>query len=294
MPLTIGTNPDAFGIWSPRDQQRFPASDWLDAVAATGYHEVELGPLGYLGPHGRYIRNELRRRNLSLTAGYLSRLTADPADHAGALARLRHTARLTANAGGRFILAIASFYRDAADTPTGPRRFSTDDWHRFTRLLEDVARIASNEFGLQTVFHPHVDTAVEMPEDIERLMSSTSDRIGLCLDTGQVAYRGSDPAGLLRQWGSRVRYVHLRDLDPDATTLARVADLPFETAVRCGLFCDPGTGLVDFLDFRRAVRETGFSGPAIVERSLLGASPAQAAATADRARRYYESIGLTA
>ena len=257
MVLTIGTNPDAFGIWSPEDQRRFPASDWLDAVAATGYRSVELGPMGYLGPHGRHIRNELRRHHLELTAGYLSRLTPDHKDRATALRRLREAARITADAGGRFILAIAAFYRDASDTPTGPRTFTDLDWNNFVALIEDVARIASNEFGLQTVFHPHVDTAVETPEHIERFMSCTSERVGLCLDTGQVNYRGSSPAELLRRWGPRVRYVHLRDLDPEATTLARVADLPFETAVRTGLFCDPGSGLVDFVEFRRAVVATG-------------------------------------
>jgi inosose dehydratase len=293
MPLAIGTNPDAFGIWSPEDQERFPAARWLDAVAATGYREIELGPIGYLGLDGRSIRNELRRRDLSLTAGYLSRLTPHGSDRLDAIRRLRQTARLTAEAGGRFILAIAAFYRTADDRPVGIRSFDDDQWRDFTHLLDQIARIASNEFGLQTVFHPHVDTAVETPEQIERFMSSTSDRVGLCLDTGQVAYRGADPAAMLQRWNTRVRYLHLRDLDPDITTLARVADLPFETAVRAGLFCDPGTGLVDFSAFTRAVRSTAYRGPVIVERSLFGASPAQAAATADRTRRYYSSIGLT-
>ncbi len=269
-----------------------PWDQWLDSVVAAGYRQIELGSVGYLPTDATQVREELGRRGLSLTAGYVGRLTPDPARREAIRAQVRQVGALVSAAGGPFLVAIAGFYRDAGGVATGPNRLDDDDWQTFVQLLADVAAVASDEFGLRIAYHPHIDTVVETPQDIERLLGDTVDEIGLCLDTGQMAYRGSDPAAVMRRWAGRFTYLHLRDLDPAATALSRELDLPFEAAVRRGLFCDPGSGLIDFEAIAAAVRDVGFDGPAIVERSLLDATPEGATAAAVRAREYFESIGL--
>ncbi|WP_316251369.1 LLM class flavin-dependent oxidoreductase, partial [Pseudomonas viridiflava] len=37
---------------------------------------------------------------------------------------------------------------------------------------------------------------------------------GLCLDTGHLYYAGMDPAATLRQYASRLDYLHFKDIDP--------------------------------------------------------------------------------
>ena len=294
MPLTIGTNPDAWGVWTPEDQRRVPWEQWLDDVASAGYRQIELGSVGYLPTEAARVRHELDRRGLSLTAGYVGRLTPDPRRRESIMAQLRQVGPLVAGAGGRFLVAIAGFYRDDAGRVDGPTRLDADDWQTFIGLIGDLTAVAGAEFGLRIAYHPHIDTVVEAPNDIERLLVDTGDDVGLCLDTGQMAYRGNDPVEVLHRWAGRVTYLHLRDLDPVATATCQGLDLPFEQAVRRGLFCDPGTGLIDFAGLVRAVADVDFDGPVIVERSLLGSLPHEAAAAAVRARRYYESIGLVA
>ena len=293
MPLPIGTNPDAWGIWTADDQRRVPWNRWLDDVAAAGYREIELGSIGYLPQDPARIREELGRRGLALTAGYAGGLTPDPRHRESIMARARETGALVAGAGGRFLVAIAAFSRDATGRPTGPSRLDGDDWRDFVELLGELAARTTGEFGLGLAYHPHIDTVVELPQDVERLLDDTGAAVGLCLDTGQMTYRGNDPVAILRRWTTRVTYLHLRDLDPAITSASQDIDAPFEQAVRRGLFCDPGTGLIEFAPLVAAVRDVGFAGPVIVERSLLDSTPEVASSAALRARRYFESIGLT-
>jgi inosose dehydratase len=289
----LGTNPDAFGIWTLEDRQRFPWWQWLDAVRDTGYHQVELGSPGYL-PAGTQARDELAARGLTATAGYLGRVGPDPAAREALTAALRRVAADVVAAGGSHVLAIPAFYRDVAGVDQGPRHFSGGQWASLSGLLNDLAAVATDEFGLGLAVHAHWDTAVETEAHVDRLLTSTQDGVGLCLDTGQLGYRGVDPVILLRRWAARVNYVHVRDLAPEVTARCRDEDTPFEAAVRRGVFCDPGEGLMDFEGFTAALDDVGYQGPVVVERSLLGASQAEARATAARAARYYERIGLVA
>ena len=74
------------------------------------------------------------------------------------------------------------------DCPT----LNAEQWKHVGKIVADAEKVA-NEFGLDLVFHPHVATYVETPEECERFYDATSHtNVGLCLDTGHCVYGHGD------------------------------------------------------------------------------------------------------
>ena len=87
-------------------------------------------------------------------------------------------------------------------------------FHEGVRALVTHCR----ERGFEAVLRPRVGSLVEAPREIDALLSETD--VGLCLDTGQILLGGGDPVAILREWGSRVGLVYLKD-----ASLARMRDV---------------------------------------------------------------------
>ena len=67
--LSLGTAPDSWGVWFPRDDHQVGWEQYLDEVAEAGYLYTELGPQGFLPQDPGQLRDELARRNLTVTGG---------------------------------------------------------------------------------------------------------------------------------------------------------------------------------------------------------------------------------
>ena len=78
-------------------------------------------------------------------------------------------------------------------------------------IVADAEKVAQ-EFGLDLVFHPHVATYVETPEECERFFDATSHtNVGLCLDTGHCLYGHGNPVHEAEKYKSKLRFVHVKD-----------------------------------------------------------------------------------
>ena len=71
MNVQIGTAPDSWGIWFPSDSKQMNWQRFLDEVAEAGYSIVELGPFGYLPTDPKVLRQELDKRKLRVSAGFV-------------------------------------------------------------------------------------------------------------------------------------------------------------------------------------------------------------------------------
>jgi inosose dehydratase len=154
--------------------------------------------------------------------------------------------------------------------------------------VNTVARYA-RERGLVTAFHPHVASYIERPEEIARLMRDTDPTlVGLCLDTGHVAYGGGDPVEIARTHAQRVRHVHLKDVRREVRADALARHLDFRDAVSLGVFAPLGDGSLDLRSTLSALRAVGYAGWLIVEQDVrLGVSPIAAPLRdAKRSRAY--------
>ena len=57
--LSLGTAPDSWGVWFPRDDHQVGWEQYLDEVARAGYLYTELGPQGFLPQDPAQLRDEL-------------------------------------------------------------------------------------------------------------------------------------------------------------------------------------------------------------------------------------------
>jgi inosose dehydratase len=88
---------------------------------------------------------------------------------------------------------------------------------------------------------------VEYEEQIERFLAETDpERVSLCLDTGHHAYRGGDPVSFMRKHHQRIPYLHFKSIDPEIRRRVEAEGIPFPTAVRMGMFCEPAQGTETF------------------------------------------------
>ncbi|MGI8824094.1 MAG: sugar phosphate isomerase/epimerase family protein [Chloroflexota bacterium] len=108
------------------------------------------------------------------------------------------------------------------------------DFEVLARGLDRCAALAARR-GLQAVYHPHLGSMVESPEDLEKL-TKLSD-IALCPDTAHVVAGGGDPVQMIHQYRDRIKYVHFKDY----------AD---------GTFLPLGEGTVDLAGVVEALRGT--------------------------------------
>lgn len=166
------------------------------------------------------------------------------------LHRVREACRLAASFGATQLVVGGGAVRAAG--------IAEDDHDRLGAALDTVTDLAADH-GLQASYHPHLGTIAQSPEQIARLFDRT--RIGFCPDTAHLAAGGGDPAALVRQYGDRLRHVHLKDVD-----------------LASGTFLPLGQGDVDLLEVLRAVRETDPDSWLVVELDSFDGDPAVAAA----------------
>ncbi len=153
-------------------------------------------------------------------------------------------------------------------------------------LVEGIGRLAQacEPLGVRLAVHPHAGSYVETREEVDRLMRLTDPRtLGLCVDSGHLVYGGADPVEVVRAYGSRVWYVHIKDVDPEVLTRCRKEKLSFLDALRAYVFCGLGKGSVDLKGFVEALRRAAFSGWMVIEEDT---SPDLPLVAARRNRRY--------
>jgi len=85
--------------------------------------------------------------------------------------------------------------------------------------------------------------------------------------------------------------VHLKDCSASVAAQARAEGLDYFEAVKRGVFCELGKGVVPFADVAKWMRSHGYHGFATVEQDVLpGMGAPKLSAT--RNREYLRSIGL--
>jgi len=269
----------------------------LDEMVAAGYIGTELGPYGFLPTEPEMLKAALGSRGLRLLSAFVPVRLADRSAHAAGLAMARKVGALLAACGCAHIVL-------SDDNAADPRRLARagritpadelDDagWQALAEGVNTIAGQMKDEFGLETVFHPHCAGFVETPAEVARLLELTDSAIvGLCLDTGHTVYGGGDPVECIRQHGSRVRYLHFKDVDPAVMARARTEGWDYFQAVAAGLFCELGRGSVDFPGVIAAMNGLNYDGWAVVEQDIM-AGMGTPLESARRNREYLRGLGL--
>lgn len=297
MPIRIANAPVSWGIYEFEEiSPRYPYTQVLDEIVATGYTGLELGPWRYLPTDPAVLRPELESRGLQLLSSYVPVKLVDASTHADGAEHALKVGRLLRDMGAQYIVLADDNGADPvlirqAGRVTGSR-LNADQWDVFARGVNSIARRLHDELGLRVVFHHHCGGHVETPEETRQLMDRADHNlVGLCLDTGHWHYGGGDALACVQEYGERVRYLHLKDCDPAVRQRCIDEELDYFEATRAGVFCELGQGEVDFPGVLAAMEKLGYDGWAIVEQDVLTDDLEAPKRSAQRNRDYLRSLG---
>jgi inosose dehydratase len=296
MQLAIGNAPCSWGVEFADDPRNPPWTRVLDETRASGYTGIELGPLGYMPENPEILGPALAERGLTLIGGVLFRPFHDPAQWTSVWDATQRTCRaLVAHKATRLVLidSISPRRAPTAGRAAEAERLRGSERSGLMDRLRTVAKLGTEEFGLQVSIHAHAAGFVEFKDELEDVLDSIdASLLGICLDTGHCEYAGFDPVDFYRQHAQRVTYLHFKDIDPKVRRRAIDERIGFYDACASGLFCNLGDGVVDFLALKDALTAAGFSGWGTVEqdRDPSGARPTLLDATANI--QYLHGIGL--
>ena len=146
---------------------------------------------------------------------------------------------------------------------------------------------------MRFAFHPHAESHVETDEQIRRFLQDTdTERVGLCLDTGHVAYTHGDAPRLLREHADRTWYVHLKAVDPAVLAQVEAGRLSFAEAVQRDVMCEPGLGVPSLDDVAGALGALPDGTFVIVEQDLYPCDFDRPYPIAARTRKALQAAGI--
>ena len=233
----------------------------LSEMQGLGLAATEFGPPGFLEADANARVAQLAEYGLGAVGGFHVAVLHDPAHDPlpGVDAFIDEC--LAAKAG--MVVLAAGTGRDGYDA-----RPELDD-AGWATLLGNLDRIADHALsrGVEASLHPHMGTMIETGPETERVLAGS--RIGLCVDTGHLAAAGADPAAIVAQDPSRVRHVHLKDVDSALAARVVAGEITFAEGVRAGLFVPLGTGSVDVAGIVDSLEGAGYEGWYVLEQDVM-------------------------
>jgi len=289
--------PDSWGVLD------YPGPSWnqsyqamLDEMVQAGYTGTELGPYGFFPTDAELLRPQLEARNLKLLGSFVPVALGDPASAALAVEQIRKVGNLLSDLKAPF-LVLADAQSEVRDRISGrvPRDgssgFTRQQWENVQKVVSEASRVAG-DFGLDLVFHPHVSTYIETPDEVERFYDITSGTgIGLCLDTGHCVYGKGDAIAEARKYREILRLVHIKDVNAEVLADARRKHLTFEQAIEEKVFTIIGRGSIDFPEFFRVLAENDYRGWMVVEQDVtFGAAEISPAVSIAQSLQYLQGV----
>ncbi|MER8808190.1 TIM barrel protein [Mesorhizobium australicum] len=295
MLVKLSNAPVSWGVDYAEDPKNPAWPHVMDEISAAGYGYTELGPYGYYPTDPAVLRPEFERRSLTVIAGFVFQDLHSPEKAEFVLDVADRTVRLLAAAGGKYLVTIdhispermnTAGRRDLAE-PIGAQRLN-----HLVGLIDRIADLALAH-GVMPVIHQHAGCYIEFEDEFETILDKLDPgRVGICIDTGHMAYAGIDPVAFYRRHQHRVRYFHFKDIDPAVHKRVLAERIPFLTAVEQKVFCPLGKGVVDWAALAKALRDTGYDGAATVEQDIdptISLNPAEDARTS---LAYLRSVGF--
>jgi inosose dehydratase len=293
--LRLGTAPDSWGVWFPSDPHQVGWQQYLDEVARAGYLYTELGPQGFLPQDPAQLRDELDSRGLTVCGG-----TVFAGLHKGreALDKAKEDfgreARLLREVGAKYLVHLPEQYTDMhTGEATQGGALDQEQWKNLVEGTNELARYLLEEFGVELVFHPHVDTHVDTQDRIERFLSDTDPQyVNLCLDTGHIAYCRGDNVQIVERFPERITYVHLKQCDPEVRDRVLAEKLPLSEGVKMGVMVEPPYGEPPMPPLLEALANLDRDVYCVIEQDLYPVEPHIPLPIAARTAGYFVACGL--
>ena len=243
-----------------------PFEQCIDEMALAGFEGCEIGNKFPRDP--RILKKALSLRNLSVASGWFSTFFTTNRAEETINNFIKHRDFLF-EMGAKVIVVSESgkSVQGKMDTPLHANKpiFSDEEWKKMVEGLHELGKLA-NDKNMKIVFHHHMGTGVQTPEEIDKLMELTDpELVSLLVDTGHIVFAGGDPVKLIKKYGKRVKHVHFKDIREKIMRKTFEEDMSFLEAVKAGVFTVPGDGMIDFSPIIDALNEIDYKGWIIVE-----------------------------
>jgi inosose dehydratase len=249
-------------LWRDFKSQNIPLAEAIKNLADLKLDGIEFSPRkGELEKHGftrESFRELLADKKLAVSGNYFGGKFYDKNEKDNILTAFKNT------------MENLKFY-GAKNVIIGPPDRINGDIKELVRetapVLNELGKIATDA-GIALGLHPHVNTIIEAPDEIDLIMELTDPTfVHLAPDTGHIRLGGGNPLEIIRKYGDRLSYFHLKDSDgvfqrPD-----------FGPNLR-----ELGNGVVDFPGILAFLKEIKFSGWLNVEQDYTVTTPAESAA----------------
>lgn len=232
----------------------------LHAVGADGIeYSPRDGEPDKLGFTREALLAFLQERQMAISGMYFPTPTHDPARKDEILAAARKRIELVKAFGAKNMVI------GPPDTAPGGDLKRRDAIDKLLPIYNELGRLA-NEEGVQAGLHPHLNTLIEAPDEIDRALSGTDPkRIHLSADTGHLHLSNADVVTVLKKHARRLNYFHFKDG-------VRPAPRPdFTKSLR-----ELGRGEVDFPAVMAFLKQIRFQGWINVEQDRSALPPRQA------------------
>jgi inosose dehydratase len=266
--IRFGTNPIA---WANDDDQTLgadiPTEQILREASEIGFDGIENGHRWPDEPEA--LKSLLGSYSLSFVSGWysLNLLTQSIEDEKKAIQK--HLDKLKHNGCKVCIVCETSNSIQGLQTALSESpQLSADEMKAFAAKVEELAAFTASQ-GITLVYHHHMGTVVETPEEIDAFMAATGPATHLLFDAGHCYFgaNGADPTPVLRKYVKRVAHFHAKNVRPAIMRQVRENGLSFMDGVRAGVFTVPGDseGGVDFLPLLQILKDEGYLGWIVIE-----------------------------
>jgi inosose dehydratase len=294
--IRIGNAPCSWGVEFAGDPRNPAWQQVLKDCAAAGYKGIELGPIGFMPEDPAILGEALAENDLTLIGGVVFRPFHDPAKWDEVMDAATRTCKALVAHGAEHLVLIDSISPRRAPTagrPDAAVEMYPSEWAAFRNRIATVATMGAEEYGLTVGIHAHAAGFIDFEPELERLLDEVDEKIlKICFDTGHHSYAGYDPVAFMRRHIGRISYMHFKDIDPAVKADVIAKGTGFYDACGQGIFCNLGTGDVDFPAVRQVLLDAGFQGWCTVEQDCdptLDVSPID---DARKNRTYLQSIGF--
>jgi inosose dehydratase len=275
--LKVGIAPDSWGVWFPSDPLQIDPATCLDQIAEAGYEYLETGPFGYFPTDPRRLVEETAKRGITVIAGTRWGILHKPEAWAATEREMRESAAVLQAVGAHHLVYLPPMFTDDHTgeftddhilTPA-QRQLYADNATRLGRILKD-------EYDVTMVVHPHGDSHIQTPEDIDWFFAHTDpEYVSFCLDTGHIVYGQGDNVDLIERYPERIGFVHIKSMDPRLVATARADGWSFSKAVKEGVCVSPPAGEPDYRQIIAALAALDREIHVVVEQDMYPCPPDQ-------------------
>ena len=233
----------------------------LDDVEAGGFEGVEPFTAKFLND---YAMNQLEQllpqhKSIRMSSIYWSGAFNDASQHD----KLKEESRNI----------LGYLKRFGADRLTfGPPRPTTGDEKsaisNTAKIANAIGKMALEEYNIRVDIHPHVNSLIENPRQMDMLMDLTDTKyFNLGPDTAQLYMGGADPVAFFGKYKNRIIYAHYKDITGYHRSLPGYRDNVIEL----------GRGVIDFPELHRILKSVNYKGWITIDLDNARISPRESA-----------------